>query len=410
MGPLDPSRLTWKENPAVRAVMIALGAREGLARFVGGCVRNSVMGLPITDIDIATVHPPQETIRLLGAAGISAKPTGIAHGTITAVIEGRPFEITTLRRDIETDGRHAVVAFTQDWSEDAARRDFTMNALFMNLDGEVLDPVGGRQDAKDGRVRFVGEPDRRIQEDALRILRFFRFQAQYGNHPLDPAGLVASRRNAALQTKLSGERIRAELLKLLGAPGAGPVVRAMVTGEILTPLFPTSMNIDDLDRLIILENRHCDGKTDAIRRIAVLFGDCDPAFIDRLKFSNAQRDRLLAISRDRLGPTAPTDDLKASIYKVGASRFTDAILVTAARDALGPAAVDAALDLARTWIPPRFPLRGADIVKLGLAPGERVGRILAEIETLWISDGMRGDHEICLSWARQASEQDGIET
>ena len=175
---------------------------------------------------------------MLEGSGITAKPTGFAHGTVTAIIKGQPFEITTLRRDLKTDGRHAVVAFTDDWAEDAARRDFTMNAMFMDLEGEILDPTGGHQDAVDGRVRFVGDPTLRIHEDALRILRFFRFQAQSGRTPIDQAGLQACQRNAGPQHALSGARIRPELQKLLPQRGAGPAIRPIEPPQTLQPTLP----------------------------------------------------------------------------------------------------------------------------------------------------------------------------
>jgi poly(A) polymerase len=410
MAPIDPFHLKWMDDPSVQAVMTSLGAQDLQARFVGGCVRNSLLELPITDIDIATVHPPAETTRRLDNAGITAKATGITHGTVTAILDGRSFEITTLRHDIETDGRHAVVAFTDDWAEDAARRDFTMNALFMDLNGEILDPIKGQNDALHGRVRFVGEPARRIEEDALRILRFFRFQAQYGRGPMDPNGLDACERNAALQAKLSGERIRAELLKLLDARGANSVTRSMVGAGILAPLFQGEPNIDALGRLIALETEIDIAQPDALRRLAILLAPTGEATADRLRLSNAECVRFLAISTDRLDLGASETALKAKLYKIGPVRYVDAVLVTAALEHLESTLARTALEIARTWIPPSFPLRGGDLIKLGLAPGERVGRILARAEDLWISDGMRGDRDACLAWARQAFEQDWTKT
>ena len=223
---------------------------------------------------------------------------------------------------------------------------------------------------------------------------------------MDQEALDACRRNAALQVNLSGERIRAELLKLLGAPEAARVVRSMAGVGILAPLFPAEPNTDALDRLIILETEADSGRADALRRLAILLGPGDDAIIDRLRLSNAERARFLAMSTDRLDPKASESVLKAWLYKLGPTRFTDAILFTAAAEQVEARAVAAALELARTWTVPRFPLRGADLIKLGLAPGQPVGRILAGIEGRWIADGMRGDQEICLSWARQAIEQD----
>jgi poly(A) polymerase len=408
MEPAEPSGPLWKDLPGPRAVMAALGAEKGLARFVGGCVRNTVKALPITDIDIATVHRPEETMRLLGASGITAKPTGFAHGTVTAIIKGQPFEITTLRRDLETDGRHAVVTFTDDWAEDAARRDFTMNAMFMDLAGEILDPMGGHQDAVDGRVRFVGDPTLRIHEDALRILRFFRFQAQYGRTPLDREGLKACESNAALQNALSGERIRSELLKLLDARGAGAVVRAMDGAGVFKPIFPRGLEVEMLERLIALEAALMKDQGDALRRFSILVGSNSETVPDRLKFSNKDRLRLEMMDTDHLDLDASEADLKIKLYRLGSGRFIDAVLINAARHHGKTSRAQAVLEIQRRWTAPQFPLRGADLITLGLAPGEWVGRILAEIEEYWIADGMRGSHEACLSRARNAIELDRI--
>jgi len=409
MPPADPIRADWPPNwlndPAVRAIMRALGGEAREARFVGGCVRNALMGLPSTDIDIAASHSPEETTRRLEAAGIKVKPTGIAHGTVTAIHHGRPFEITTLRRDIETDGRHAVVAFTDDWAEDAARRDFTMNALYMDMDGEILDPMRGREDAAAGRVRFVGEANRRIEEDALRILRFFRFQARYGKQPIDPEGLAACQANAHRQVGLSGERVRNELLKLLDAPGAIPVVHAMVDTGILAPLFNAIPDVDALKRLAELESEHDITVADPLRRLAVLLGH-DQAGIERLRLSNADRDRVLAMSGPATDFPTPLTKHKAMLYRLGPERYVDRVLATAAKHGLASETARDFLMLTTSWTAPRFPLRGADLIKLGLAPTPAVGRILDEIEARWISEDMRGDRALCLAWARQAIEKE----
>jgi poly(A) polymerase len=410
MPTADTIRAKWLADGTVLALMAALDARAGKARFVGGCVRNAVMGTLETDIDIATTHPPQESTRRLEAAGFVVKPTGIEHGTITAIRHGRSFEVTTLREDVETDGRHAVVAFTDDWAADAARRDFTMNALYMDLDGGILDPAGGFRDARDGRVRFVGDPALRIAEDALRILRFFRFQAQYGREPIDPDGLEACRTGARLQAKLSGERVRNEVLKLLAAPGAVPVVQAMVAAGILAPLFSEQPDIPGFLRLIELENRLMAGRPDALRRLAALLHPTADGAIDRLRLSNAERDRLLAMRENRIDLAVGPDEFRARLYRLGPERYADAVLMTAAApDTPIDAAADA-LAIAGTWTAPRFPIRGADLIKLGLAPGQQLGRILAALEERWIADGMRGDRARCLAWARQAIDNQGEES
>ena len=233
---LDPARAPWLPAADTRAVLEALMADGKPARLVGGCVRDALAGRPVTDVDIATPETPPRVIDLLRAAGLKAVPTGVEHGTVTAVVRGKPFEVTTLRRDVTTDGRHAVVAFTDDWTEDAARRDFTMNALSADPDGRVHDPFDGVADLAAGRVRFVGEARARIREDVLRILRFFRFHAHYGKGAPDADGLAACRELAPLLPRLSAERVATELLKLLKAPDAAATVRMMREAGILAPI------------------------------------------------------------------------------------------------------------------------------------------------------------------------------
>src|SRR5665213_1315156 len=234
--------LPWMSEAATRAVMAALG--DGNARFVGGCVRDALLGRPVLDIDIATKLPPDEVTRRLEAAGIRAVPTGLAHGTVTAVLKPRHFEITTLRRDVETFGRHARVAFTDDWAEDAGRRDFTMNALYLGADGAVFDPIGGLADLRTGYVRFVGDAGRRIDEDVLRLLRFYRFYAHYGKGEADEAARDAARERAPLLPSLSAERVAAEMLKLLAAPDPLPVLALMREDGVLAQMLPEATAFD----------------------------------------------------------------------------------------------------------------------------------------------------------------------
>ncbi|MEE8534186.1 MAG: CCA tRNA nucleotidyltransferase, partial [Alphaproteobacteria bacterium] len=232
--------------PATRAVVDALTADSAEVRFVGGCVRDAVAGRKVTDVDIATPDPPETVTRLLEAAGIRVVPTGIAHGTVTAVIRHRHFEITTLRRDVETYGRRAKVAFTDDWTADAARRDFTINALFCDPDGTLYDPFGGIDDLDAGRVRFVGDAVKRIKEDVLRLLRFFRFYAHYGRPPPDAEALAACRAMARALPGLSGERVSAELLRLLAAPDPAAVLALMIEAEVLAFVLPEVAGLDAL--------------------------------------------------------------------------------------------------------------------------------------------------------------------
>src|SRR5215831_13861904 len=236
--PVRAMKPPWVNEPAVQQLLTALAKAGIAARFVGGCVRNWLIDRPIDDIDIAADKPPEMVMRALEAADIKVVPTGLSHGTVTAVIQGRPFEITTLRRDVETDGRRAVVAFTDDWRTDAARRDFSFNALYADRAGTIYDYFDGRADLLAGRVRFIGDPDQRIAEDRLRVLRFFRFHAWYGRPPFDGAGFDACRRNAATVRGLSGERVRKELLRTLVAPGGADAFDAMLEAGVLDHWLP----------------------------------------------------------------------------------------------------------------------------------------------------------------------------
>src|SRR6185503_18082374 len=247
----------WMTDKASRAVMSAL---KGDARFVGGCVRDTILKRPIGDIDIATPLFPEEIMRRLAAAKIKAVPTGIAHGTITAVTEKRPYEITTLRRDVETFGRQARVAFSADWKEDSARRDFTMNALYLDGEGEVFDYHDGIKDLRAGKVRFVGNPATRIREDVLRLLRFYRFNAWYGKGEADAAARAACRASTPLLPTLSGERVQAELLKLLGASDPLPSLSMMQEDGVLQRILPKTRDLDVVARLVKIE-----AKPDALR-------------------------------------------------------------------------------------------------------------------------------------------------
>ena len=362
----------WLGRPGLAELTRALGGDAGEARYVGGAVRDTLLGLDVSDIDIATIHAPETVIDRLEAARIKAIPTGIAHGTITAVSQGTVVEVTTLRRDLETDGRHATVAFTDDWREDAARRDFTMNALSSDpVTGEVHDYFGGLADLEAGRVRFIGDPFQRIAEDHLRILRFFRFHARFGDE-IDASGLAACVARANDLMALSRERIAAELLKLLVAKGAVETLALMVDRGILKPVLPET-DAAAVDRLTRLAGAEAQSGIvpDAIRRLAVLV---PPAAADdvgaRLKLSNAQRKRLIAASGGP-GDEGP----RALVYRVGIEQATDRLLIAGA----GVDAIDG-------FAPPRLPLSGGALVARGLAKGPDVARALRGIETQWIAE------------------------
>jgi poly(A) polymerase len=333
-------------------------------RFVGGCVRDALLHRPVhKDIDLATTATPEVVIERLERAGLKVVPTGIAHGTVTAIVDGKPFEITTLRRDVETDGRHAVVAFTTDWREDAERRDFTMNALSAEQDGTVHDFVGGRADALAGIVRFVGDPETRIREDVLRLLRFYRFYAHYGAAPADPAARAACRRLADQLPTLSGERIQHELLRLLSAPNPTDSLAMMAEDGVFDGLLPVAVDTAAAAALIAIERALEADHTDfigapAIRRLAAMLTgapDAAATVAERLKLSKTDRERLVFLA-------AP----------VGA------------------------------WRRPQFPLKGVDIAAAGVAAGPDIGAILRAVERWWVDEEFAPGRDECLKQARAA--------
>ena len=387
--------------------MAALTARGAEARFVGGCVRDAVLGRPVADIDIATHDPPETVIALLEAAGIRAVPTGIDHGTITAVTGGAHFEITTLRRDVETYGRRAKVAFTDDWTADAARRDFTFNALFCAPDGTLYDAFDGLADLRAGCVRFVGDARERIREDVLRLLRFFRFFAHYGNPPPDAEALAACRELAPCLPTLSGERVRAELFRLLAAPEPASVVALMAKEGVLAHLLPEPWNIPRLAALAALDPGL--GTPDPLRRLAALVvhdGDGALALAARLRLTGAERDRLVAIAAALAEFTPPADKAarRRWVYRHGAALFRDLVLLHWAGataggspdDPVAPRTLDALTELEAPPIP-EFPLKGRDVLALGVPRGPAVGTLLAAVEDWWVAGDFQADREGCLN-------------
>ena len=374
----------WLESQATRAVMRALEAAggAGCARFVGGCVRNSLLGQTVDDIDIATRLRPEQTMAALDAAGLKAVPTGVEHGTVTGVSERRPYEITTLRRDVETDGRRAVVAFTEDWAEDAARRDFRLNALYADAAGTVFDPTGGGlEDAAAGRIVFVGEAETRIREDYLRILRFFRFYAWYGRGEPDAVGLAACAALKGGMAQLSAERVSKELLKLLAAPDPRAAVRAMAETGVLAQVLPQAQPLTLFEAM-------CDLTDDPVMRLSALL-PADAAAVTEiaggLRLSNAVRDRLAAMVADRpaVSPTMSDAASRAAIYRLGRRAFEDLLMRAEAAGGGDGARLQA---LAADWTPPRMPVGGRDLARLGLKPGPETGRLLKAFEDGWVAD------------------------
>lgn len=378
---------SWMTDKASRAVMAAL---KGDARYVGGCVRDTLLKRPIGDIDIATPLFPEEIMRRLAAAKIKAVPTGITHGTITAVTDKRPFEITTLRRDVETFGRQARVAFSADWREDSERRDFTMNALYLNGEGDVFDYHDGVKDLRQGKVRFVGDPATRIREDVLRLLRFYRFHAWYGRGEADAAARAACRASAPLLPTLSGERVQAELLKLLLAKDPLPSLTMMQEDGVLARILPKTRGLEGLARLVKLEPA-----ADAVRRLAALVADDAEGLARKLKFSNADRERLVALMQ----PVDLTTDAVAQrrlLYRLGREAYVDRVLVTAAVSG-ETAAVKKLLAAAKKWKPVTFPLRGADIAAAGVPEGPAIGELLAALEAWWEDGDFKATRKDCLA-------------
>ena len=367
----------WRRKRGMKRLLAALGGGEGLTRYVGGAIRDDLLGLPVSDIDLATRIPPDEVMRRLEEARIKAVPTGIDHGTVTAVSDGHPFEITTLRRDVSTDGRRATVAFTDDWKEDAARRDFTINALSADPDtGELFDYFGGLADLEQRHIRFIGDPLQRIAEDHLRILRFFRFHARFDAGEPDGAAIEACTARANDLMGLSRERIADELLKLLAVPDPSPTVEIMLARGILKPVLPeiASSRLGRLKRLIAAE-RATAIDADPLRRLAALLPS-DPVVAEdvaaRLRLSNKAKKRLVCAIGPAKGPPA------ALAYRLGVACAVDRLLLAGH----APQAAQMA-----SWHAPRLPISGGQLIKRGLAEGPLVARTLRRIEDSWVEAG-----------------------
>ncbi len=367
----------WRHREGFAVLATVLGAAEGESRIVGGAVRDTILGLGVADVDIATRLSPQEVIARLEDARIKAVPTGLAHGTITAVTAGGPVEVTTLRRDVSTDGRHAIIAYTDDWREDAARRDFTINALYADpVTGEIVDYFGGLDDLAVRRVRFIGDPLQRIAEDHLRILRFFRFHARFGpadQQAIDAAGLEACVARANDLMALSRERIASEVLKLLVATNAVPVVALMVQRGIFRAVLP-EIDTAGAERMALLAEREAAAEIlpDPIRRLAMAIAPAAAEAVGaRLKLSNADRKRLIAATAG-----AGNEGPQALAYRAGVPGAIDRLLI-AGED----------VSTIRDWTPPAFPFSGGALVERGLRKGPDVAAMLRQVETRWIVEG-----------------------
>jgi poly(A) polymerase len=402
---IDPAKHSWLTEPETQAVMQALGN----ARFVGGAVRNALLGLAVADIDIAVPVPPERILELLEAAGIKAIPTGFDHGTVTAIKNGKVFEVTSLRRDVATDGRHAVAAYTSEWDEDAARRDFTINALYAAGDGEIFDYAGGLEDLVAGRVRFVGDPRARIAEDYLRILRLFRFHAWYGKGEMDGDALRAAGEARAGLKQLSGERIAKELLRLLECPNPVPVLRVMTAAGILPELLPFALQLPRLEHLIHIDADNFFPPDPVLRLAALLPGEISAAraAAEGLRFSTANRNRLEALAGAGAALPLSAREAHKLLYKIGVPAFRDRVRLAWAAAAPGDKALAwrMLLAVADAWRQPHFPLSGREVMESGVPEGPLVGKILAEVENWWIENDFPEDDSALaarLKIARQA--------
>jgi poly(A) polymerase len=384
------SDATWLKVGAVARLLNVLDRDGEHARVVGGAVRNALLQLPVAEIDVATTAQPDAVARRVDAAGFKAVPTGIEHGTVTVVIDSHPFEVTTLRKDVETFGRKARVVFGRDWRADAERRDFTINSLSVTADGEVHDYVGGLADIAARRVRFIGEPERRIAEDYLRILRFFRFHASFAEGAPDPAGLLACiKARSGLET-LSRERVRMEMLKLLVAPRATPTLAVMAESGLLGIVLAGVPSLASFENMTKVEAA-IGAAPDALRRLgalAVAIKEDAQRLAQRLRLSNAEAERLKALEGWwRISPAADDRSGHALLYLLGPQSFTDRVLVAWARSQAGTA--DAAwrnlAELPQRWAVPDFPLQSADFTRRGVAAGPALGAALRAAKQAWIA-------------------------
>lgn len=390
----------WMTTPATVAVFDALEAEGGVdcARFVGGCVRNALVGRPIDDIDIATTLTPDRVTAALKAAGIRAVPTGIEHGTVTAVSQHIPHEITTLRRDVTTDGRRATVAFTGDWLEDAQRRDFTLNALYARRDGSIFDPTGhGVADARAGRIVFVGDAEQRLLEDHLRNLRFFRFYAWFGRGQPDAAAVAACAKLKDYIDGLAAERISKELLKLLAADDPRAAVRLMAEAGVLEVILKSPANLARFEALVEIETEQL-FDCDPVLRLAALLPDDQVGagkFAARVRLSNEERDRITAA----LAPTPALKswmsprEIRRAVYRAGHAAFRDRAKLAWAASPRTAATMQwrGMIALADGWPLPTFDITGEDVMKAGVPKGPLVGAVLREVEEWWIDHDFLDD-------------------
>jgi poly(A) polymerase len=391
---------SWLSNAPTQAIFQALNSQGFEARVVGGAVRNALLGRAVADIDIATTALPEQTTAAARAAGLTVIPTGIQHGTVTVLSAGIAHEVTTLRRDVTTDGRHAVVAFTDDWAADASRRDFTINALYCDAAGAVFDPLGGYPDLCARRVRFIGDPTARIHEDYLRILRFFRFTAEYSDGPVDAAGLAACSQSRDGLSRLSAERIRVEILKILGSVRAAEMASLLQDDGYWVPLLGLAPVPQHLARMVTLTDAGSDDAVTRLGALCITTTEDAERLAQRLRMSKAEHETLAAIGELslRLATVSAPPNLRRLLYREGRARVRAALLTAWARQ--GTRATDperqAELTLVKTWTIPVLPISGRDVLERGAAPGPAFSVLLSAIERLWIESDFKLDRAALL--------------
>lgn len=401
-----PDPKNWLGHPAMQEALPLIVALELLgeqARFVGGCVRDAILGRPIRDVDLATTAQPAWVMNVLKERGYRVVPTGLQHGTVSVVLSGGTVEITTLRHDVETDGRHAKVAFTTDWEADAARRDLTINSMSLDRDGRLHDPFCGLQDLHDGKVCFVGDPRGRITEDVLRILRFFRFHAWYGKGDADAESVLACAELAHLIPRLSAERITKEWLTLLAAPDPLPCCRLMHERGVLAHFLPEIVSCDRLAALIQVSRGYDIQCLSLLRMAALVPPACDVRVLAlRMKFSGAQTRYLVSVCQD----TAPAHadmswpDLHRCIDRQGRAA-TQGQMLLAAADGKGREKLSAAMDEVAVWETPPRPYDGLDAQRLGLMQGQELGKVIQEMDAWWQGQDFQPDRAACLEHMEQ---------
>jgi poly(A) polymerase len=404
------SNLSWLQTGPLARLLAVLDRDGEQARVVGGAVRNTLLQLPRGDIDVATTALPEEVVRRAEAAGFKPVPTGIEHGTVTVVVAGTPFEVTTLRQDVETFGRKAVVRFGREWKADAERRDFTMNALSVAADGTVYDYVGGLADLDARRVRFIGDPKQRIAEDYLRILRFFRFHAAYGQGAPDQAGLHACIAGRAGLELLSRERVRMELMKLLVAPGVVPAVNAMAEAGLIVPVLDGVPLLANLAAMVAIEAA-LGRPGEAARRLAafaVLVAEDAERLWLRLRLTNAEHERLLSMADGwwRVSPDAGEQSARALLYRIGPESFADRGLLAWSRSTARPddGRWRELVTLPDRWTAPKFPLKATDFIARGVPKGPQLGVALRAAETAWIAADYPNDPSVLKRLADAAAD------